>query len=360
MDLNNTDLSTLLPPEAKRRFNILSDAVADDAAISSGFSSQILDKMDDKARAQKRKGEIRLVHPNITDSHDAMVEQDRIIAEAVAALDRLNARAEKHGAMAGPRASLLRDAKDWIRKAAAGHDLVDIAMVDVKLAKGEASPATAVDRLRRRLRELSADQRRIEASPFPSSYCKAVAAAYLDKIAAAPIVTNLIEHGAGLVVDGQPIEPPITFPTKMMQARVDTSTGPGIATGEVPDVVGLVAFVCRDLLLAKVGELIDLEAEDKIALTHEQRREQLAVIASDRERAEFEEGYWLWQAFAAGDVVEARSDMGVAAFLGVGVVKTTRQPGFDHAEGIARGRRAHSAAGQPAGPGDISIPGLTT
>jgi len=47
------------------------------------------------------------------------------------------------------------------------------------------------DRLRRRLRETRRDCQRIRSTPFPSSYAKQVAAAYLDKIAAAPIINEL-------------------------------------------------------------------------------------------------------------------------------------------------------------------------
>lgn len=356
-----TDLSDLLPPAAKSRFTVLNDAVADDTATGGGFSSQILDKMDDRDRAKKRRGEIKLVHPNVTDDHDAIREQDRIIADADAALVRLNERAAKHNAIAGPRANLLRVVKGWIRKTVAGHDIVDVELVDPpKLLKGE-TPATAVDRLRRRLRELDSDRRRIEASPFPSSYAKLIAANHIDKLAdaAAPVVTNLVEHGGGLIIDGQPIEDPITFATKMVSAQVDTATGRGVSISEVPDVVGLVAFVCRDLLLAKVGELIDAEAEDKIALTHEQRREQLAVIAADREHVEQEEAHWLWQAFAAGVIVEPRADMAPACFLQVQALKASRSAGTDHAEVAVRIRDAASAAegGVPFGPNDIRIPG---
>lgn len=342
-----TDLSTLLPPEGKRRFHILSDAVSDDAARSAGFSAQILDRMDDRDRARRRRAEVKSLR-GVTDDHPEVLAQDRMIAECDGALARLNQRAEAHSADAGPRANLLRDVKDWIRSVAPNHDLVDIELIDMKLGRGEPTPTTAVEKARRRLRELSADANRISSSPFPSSYCKAVAAAYLDKIAAAPIVTNLIEHGGGLFVDGKLVEEPIIFGTKQVRGEVGTVAGAGASLSDVPDAVGLVAFVCRDLLLARIGELIDAEAEDRIALTHEQRRERLATIAADRERVELEESYWLWQAFAAGKTIEPRSEMDVSAFLMVKPITAQRPAPFDHAAAFAVARQAVAdAEGQP-------------
>ncbi len=355
-----TDLALVLPPEAKRRFNVLRDAVSDDAAIGSGFSAQTLDKMDDKTRAQKRRGEIK-ANPDyigITDDHEAIREQDRLIAEAAATLARLNARAEKHQAVAAPRAALLRDVEAWIRRVAPDHDLVDFELVEPpKLGKSE-TPATAIDRVRRRLRELDADAHRINSAPFPSSYAKQVAAAHINQLAeaAAPYVGHLVELGGPLIVAGKQEEEMIVWPTKQTSAEVSTAAGGGVAIGQTVDVVGLLAFLFRDQMLAAVSKLVDEESDDKAALTHEQRREQLAVIKTDREAVEQEESFWLWQAYDAGVIVEPRADMTPAAFLMVGAVRAGNRPtGFDHADIIANARRATEAPeGRPTTPGSPS------
>lgn len=349
-----TDLSLLLPPVGQGRYRLLQDASRDSSAIGQGLAERLIEQNQRRQAASTRIAQIR-GQRNVDAGHPEMILQTRALADADAEIERINSRVAVNNLTAAPRADLLRNINTWLRSTAAGHDFVDVELTDPpKLLKGE-TPATAIERVRRRLRELSADENRINSAPFPSSYAKQAAAAYLDRIAAAPIVSNLIEHGGGLVIDGKPIEDPITFATKLVSARVDTATGPGVAVGEQVDTVGLLAWLFRDQFLARIGEAIDGEAEDKIALSHEQRAEQLAVIRSDREHIEREEAHWLWASFSAGVVVEPRADMTPAAFLGVTAVRADRTAGRDHADAFAVARQA----GQPAGPGDISIPGLT-
>lgn len=198
------DLATLLPPEARRHYTILNDAVADDAAINRGFSARMLEMFEDGQAAQRRKGEIRSVHSAITDDHDAMREQDEIIAKSAADRARLDARIAVHATVAGPRANLLRDVQNWIRETTATLDIVDVELPAApKLGKGE-TPAAAVERVRRRLRELDADAHRVNSTPFPSGFAKQVAANHIAELAesAVPHVSSLVEHGGPLVIAG--------------------------------------------------------------------------------------------------------------------------------------------------------------
>lgn len=117
------------------------------------------------------------------------------------------------------------------------------------------------------------------------------------------------------------------------------------------------AWLFQDQMVKRIGEAIDAESDDAAALTHEQRREKLALIADDRGHDELEEAYWLWQSFAAGVVVEPRPDMSPTAFLMVTTAaKADRPAPFDHAEAIARGQRARSK-GQPIKPDAVRLEG---
>jgi hypothetical protein len=66
-----------------------------------------------------------------------------------------------------------------------------------KLNKGE-TVVDAIERHRRRVRELRADLHRIESAPYPSSYAKQRMRAQIGQLAqrGAPSVSSLVEHGS--------------------------------------------------------------------------------------------------------------------------------------------------------------------
>ena len=355
------DLSEVLPPEAKRKYLLLRDTNADSAAIGHGLAERLIEHNQRRQAASTRIAQIR-GQRGVDADHPEMVIQTRNLADADAEIDRINVRVMLHNQTAGPRADLLRNIDRWIRQTTPGNDIVDVELAEPKLLRGE-TPATAVDRLQRRLRELGADRNRVESAPFPSSYAKAVAANYIkqiaDEAARGLITSSLTEHGGPLVIDGKIVEPPILFPTKMVRGEVATVAGAGATLVEVPDIIGLMALFCGPAMLAHINELVDADAEDKIALLPAQRAEQLAVIKSDYQHAEIEEGYWLWASFSAGVIVEPRATMSPPAFLGVQAVPATRRSGVDHAEVAVRIRDAAAGAeGVPFTPRDIVVPGM--
>jgi hypothetical protein len=337
------DPATVLSPESRRRFRLLSDAAADADAIGRGYAVRLVDLVEARQRAVMRLAQVRA--QRVGDEHPEAVSQQAIIADADGQIERLNERVALHNTIAGPRRELLNRTTDWLRSAA-GHGFADVELVDPpKLLKGETTPEAAIPRLRRRLRELSADAARVEASPYPLAVAAKVAEETIRRRAVAPVVSSLVEHAGPLTINGQRIEDAIVFPTKMAKADVTTMAGPGVAIGEQVDVVGLLCWLFPKEMTARiVGELrADSDAQtEAAALTHEQRREQLAVIQSDKDAVEAEEHHWLWAAFAAGTVVEPRADASPSAFLGVALARAEQRAHIDHADGVASARAAES------------------
>lgn len=360
------DLADLLPPQGKHHYLQLRDAAADASAVTHGFALRLVEENQRRQSVSLRLTQIRA--QRVDAEHPEMITQTRALADADAEIARINERVTAHNLIAAPRATLLRKVEDWLRSTAANHDFADIEPEPVKLQKGEQIPA-GIDRHRRRLRELDADAHRINSAPYPSAHAKIVAANYINTLAdaATPIVSSLVEHGGPLMIDGKQVEDAIVWPSKLAKFNVDTIAtvslagvpapvaGKGIATGEQVDVLGLMAFLFRDQMLARIGELVDAESDDKAALSPTQRAEQLATIAADRQAVELDEARLLWAGFGT---TEPRPDMTPAAFLMVMPITKAERPVRDHADAVATARRARSAS-QPAGPGDISIPGLT-
>lgn len=348
------DLALVLPADAGRRYRILKDANAEAAALGYGFATRLLDETERRRAASTRLAQIK---GRVDTDHPDHVAQTGIVAAADAEIERINLRVAHHNLIAGPRAELLRNVETWIRNTAVNHDIVDIELVEPpKMLKNETG-AAAIERIRRRLRELDADAHRVNSAPFPSSVAKAVAAAHIDRLAkaATPIVSSLVEFGGPLVIDGAMAEPPVVWATRLAKFEVDVMTdgkpGRGIAIGQQVDTVGLLCWLFRDQMLARIGEAIDGEADDAVALTREQRREQLATIAADREHAEQDEAHLLWAEYDAGVIVEPRGTMSPAAFLMVQAIRADRRSGIDHADAIANARRATEAAeGEPTTP----------
>ena len=77
----------------------------------------------------------------------------------------------------------------------AGTTLADFAGAEPELKKGEDIPI-AIERLRRRGRELKADLHRIASAPYPSAHAKARMREQIEALAqtGAPTVSLLIEH----------------------------------------------------------------------------------------------------------------------------------------------------------------------
>src|SRR5262249_46406491 len=158
---------------------------------------------------------------------------------------------------------------------------------------------SAVERYRHRLRELSADLHRTRSSPWPSGVAKAAARVQINALAdaAAPDVDRCIEHGL-----------PISFATTALTAMVRGTDKPGIASTETVDVLGLLYWVMRDQIIAKIEREIDAAADDKAALSPEDRERLEAQIMADTLIIERAECSVIWHAEARGDVIDFRRD----------------------------------------------------
>ena len=200
---------------------------------------------------------------------------------------------------------------DWVLRGVPGDcvlETLEDAPLSELLKKGE-TIATAVERYRHRLRELAADLHRVRSSPWPSSLAKAAARELIDRLADAgqPNLDGAIEHGQ-----------PISFASMRMTSLVHNVEARGaIAYAETPDAIGTLCWLFKDQLLAKINAGFDEIADDKSALSQQQREEMEAQIASDMLSAERSECALIWHAEAKGEVIDFRSTTSAQAALGV-------------------------------------------
>jgi hypothetical protein len=132
----------------------------------------------------------------------------------------------------------------------------------------------------------------------------------VDRLADAgmPNLDAAIEHGL-----------PISFATTRLTALVHNAAPGAVAYLEIPDMVGLLAWVLRDQLLAKIDAGFDEIADDKLALNQAQREEISAQISADSLAAERAECALIWHAAERGEVIDFRPTTSPQGVLGVSV-----------------------------------------
>ncbi|MGY2804151.1 hypothetical protein ACVIHF_000881 [Bradyrhizobium sp. USDA 4506] len=182
-----------------------------------------------------------------------------------------------------------------------------------EILKRDEPISEALKRLRLRLGELDAEEHRIRSAPFPSEAKKRDAAALIARLAerGAPSITAMIDDNAS------EIKWPVTLQEHhLMAAVLDAGTRVvGRASGQVPDVIGLICWVLRDTLTEKVNELIDTNSDDAAAVPADEREKQLAKIEADKLMIERKEAALVQAAQDAGEAIEHRTDISVLAAL---------------------------------------------
>ena len=133
--------------------------------------------------------------------------------------------------------------------------------------------------------------------------------------AGAPLLDSMIEHGSRL-----------SFPTMSIQSTLHGLDQPALAFAETIDTAGLVCWLFKDQMLAKINKGIDEVADDKAALDERQRAEAEAQINTDTLLTERSECALIWFAEReSGEVIDFRADTSVLAVLGLRLVNQPYQ-----------------------------------
>jgi hypothetical protein len=126
-----------------------------------------------------------------------------------------------------------------------------------------------------------------------------------------PDVASLVEH-----------DRPIEWARQQVQSEVRGGERLGLGFAETPDAVALLAWTFKDALIARLDAEINAEADDKSALSHEEREKRAAVVQSDLLDLERQECQLTGMAQAERLPVEHRADINPVALLGVRLVTT--------------------------------------
>jgi hypothetical protein len=240
-----------------------------------------------------------------------VIEAQRRLETLTADLKRINELNEARSEAWRTASGALQNVEAWLRDGRPhGTVLEAFNGPDTKLNKGE-GVTDAIERLRRRGRELKADLHRIRSAPFPSGYCKAQIKQQIEILAqaGAPAVNDVVER------DGK-----IVWPTQQVRSTVYNAEPGTIAFAEISDAIALFAWLHRDALIKRIDAEIDAASDDAAALTHEVRQRREAGVMDELLAVERDETVLVIRAQAQGMPVEHRSDINPVALLGVQLV----------------------------------------
>jgi hypothetical protein len=309
------DVIEALPPQAAEKLRLLRLRAADAYAVAVPFEEVRAASAvkTDAANALKRLTDAAGIGGFALKPDDQrVIVATKALAKAEDEFRRVQTRQATRAAAFQTSSGALAACEAWLRDGRPGGvALVDVEVDAPKLNKNE-TVIDAIERTRRRVRELRADLHRIASAPFPSSYAKqqmrAQVAALVQR--GAPDCTNLLEH------DGQ-----IDFPTMRLQSDVfNTGTAGAVAYATTPDVVGLLAWLSRDALVAALDREIDNSSDDPAALSPTDRELRTSEVMADLAAVELGEAALVWAAMAQQLPVEFRADINPVAVLQIALV----------------------------------------
>ena len=309
----------ILPAVAADKLRLLRQRSADAFALCVPFS-ELQDASVAKQGAEQRLK--RLVdHPSeggfgLKDDDARVVTARKTLAKLADDLSRLNQRGELRTASWHATSRTLAACEEWLKTGRPGNCTLEPVEVELpRPAKGENGLLDQIENRRRRVRELRADQHRIESSCLPANIAKAKMRSEIDALVArgAPDVSPMIEH-----LDGK-----IGWPLTTLRSTIFNSPG-AVAFAETPDVLAVFAWTFKDALVKRLDAEIDANSDDPNSMSPEERERRSAEVLGDIIDIEMQEATMVFAAQRSGIAVEQRPDITPLALLGCRLITTPR------------------------------------
>ena len=311
----NADPADWLPREASvERYHVIKQRVADCHSLLTP-SEQMRDLHLAKSEIEARIAELQKPRGvggfNLDDDAPQVIAERRKLDRATAELKRAKELDEIRDARWRAAGNVASNVDMFLRSVPSDSEqLVPVEDVDVaSVLKKNETIGDAIERLQRRVREWKADLHRVRSAPLPSAVARELASAQIDRLAAAgePYTAGVVEHGQEVI-----------FASTLLNAVVRNVDSRGaVAQAEPPNAVGLVAWLLRDELKAKICAAIDADSDDSAALTAEQRKDQERQINEDMLTVERQEVALIFKAQRDGAAIEFRPDTSPLALLGL-------------------------------------------
>ncbi len=304
-----SDVIAILPVRSRELLRQLRQKARDAHSLLPEFADR---QEANTARGDAERRLQRLLAPrseggfNLPEGDREVIETRRQLETLTDEARRLEERYQQRSEAWRSASNTLSAVENWSRNGVPpGVVLEDVEDKPPQLLKNE-NLLDGILRLQRRGRELKADLHRIRSTPYPSAHARAKIRQEVEALAqvGTPSVSDVIENDRKLV-----------WPMQRVQGTIINAQVPSFAVTEVPDVLGLFAFVHKTALLASLDALVSEEADDDAALSHEERQQQEAEVMADLLSTECDEAALIWSAMAQGLPATHRVDCAPAAIL---------------------------------------------
>jgi hypothetical protein len=244
---------------------------------------------------------------NLPPDHPSVMQALKTLERAEDELRRVQERQTERSGGWQAASAALASVEGWLKAGIPGNCTLEATEIEPpKLAKGE-SLLDALDRARRRSREIKASLHTVRSSPWPSAHVKQRLREIIAQLAARgePDVSLVLEHDAD-----------VAWASQRVQAEVYGAER-ALAFHEATDVLGLIAWLLPDQLTKKLHALVDEDADDAAALSGEQREKAEAELLADSLAQDRIESEIVWLALSQSLNVEHRAECAAEAILGV-------------------------------------------
>jgi hypothetical protein len=243
---------------------------------------------------------------NLRPDHPSVAQALKTLERAEGELQRVQARQTERSQAWQASGAVLANVEGWLRQGVPGNCTLEPAVIEPpKLAKNE-TLLDALDRVRRRGREIKASLHTVRSAPWPSAHVKRRVREIVERLAREPDVSLLLEHDTDL-----------SWPSTSHRAEVLGGETRALAFHETTDALSLIAWLLPDQLTKKLHALVDESADDAAAMSTEQRQTAEAELLGDSLAQDRIESEIVWLLMAQGGNVEHRSDVAPQAILGV-------------------------------------------
>ncbi len=230
------------------------------------------------------------------------------LEDAKANIERLNPLVDARSHQSSQIGRLVSSVENYLAEGLRGvRDTIKLYQGPAPLPHKGENPVDAVERCRRRLRELDADRHRVASAPWPSAEAKRRARTEIDELAerGQPSALPLVESKDGPIRWAERSYSDVLIGDRLVSAVGD------------PQALPLLFWLHRDAIISKIEQQIDEIADDSSALTKEQRTEQIGEIDRDRLAVQREEEHWIGVAVDGGMTSLRRPDADPRAVLGL-------------------------------------------
>jgi len=302
-----------LPEAARVKFRELEGECDAAFAIIGALNEQLADSRLDLARHEARVA--HLVSPEggrLPEDATAVASARELAERARAEVTRISEQIKRRQDGSRSLRETFANVESYVRK------LRNVPVIEAAPPVTVSAPKSgdwkgAVETMRQRLQKLHEDAQAVEDAPRPSADAKAMAHREIEGLAARGrlSVMSLLEGGDG-----------IGWPTKMLPPLLVRGADGGFAgvsqhdRSEV-DIFALFVWINRDVILAAIEREIDENADDRSALTPEQRVKKRAQLNAALLACEREEVHLIEMAREAGVPIAYRPDCDPRAVLGV-------------------------------------------